>query len=384
MSEAAKTDADEAALRAEIVRLNKVVQALMNRAERSMSIGESDFNLFQTTIMLEEKVRRRTEELEAASRTNERTLRALRESEAKFHGLVEQSLVGIAIILEGRFSHANPKLASILGYSVDELSHLKLLDVVVEHERALVAEHMRKGLAGETRKAPCAYLVHRKDGTQADIEIACSLMHVGGKPALIVVMTDISERVQAEAAVQRLNARLQEMATQDALTGLFNRRYLEDAFERELIRAERHHCPVGVIMGDLDHFKAVNDTYGHQAGDSVLREFGRLLRLHARGSDICCRYGGEEFLLILPGMAEDKACERAEELRAAVAATPVTAGASTIRVTASFGVASFPRHGRTRDELMAAADNALYAAKESGRNRVRGYGGPPGIAPGFP
>jgi diguanylate cyclase (GGDEF)-like protein/PAS domain S-box-containing protein len=366
---------DDPALRAEIVRLNKIIQALMNRAERSMSIGESGFSMFQTAIMLEEQVRRRTEELETALRTNEKILRALKESEAKFHGLVDQSLVGIAIILDGKFSHANPKLASIFGYSTDEIMRLGLLDVVIENERPVVAEHLRKGIAGETKDTPVIYLGLRKDGTHAHIEVASSPMSLAGKPALIAVLTDISERVRAETHVHMLNAKLNEMATHDALTGLFNRRYLEDTFERELIRAARQNHPVSVVMGDLDHFKVINDTYGHQAGDTVLREFGRLLKLHARGSDICCRYGGEEFLLILPDMTEENACERAEQLRVAIADTTIMFDTSAIRVTASFGVASFPRHGRTGDKLIGAADHALYTAKELGRNQVHGCPG---------
>jgi diguanylate cyclase (GGDEF)-like protein/PAS domain S-box-containing protein len=374
VTEQTEQDMDEPALRAEIVRLNKIVRALMNRAERSMNIAMSDFSMFQTAVTLEEQVRRRTEELEAALRTNEKTMRALRESEAKFHGLVDQSLVGIAIVRDGRFSHANPKLASIFGYSVDEILQLGALDVVADNERPLAGEHIRKGLAGEIQDAPFVFLGRRKDGTQVHIEVAISPMSVGGKPALIAVLTDISERVQAETDVRMLNEQLREMACHDALTGLFNRRYLEDTFERELIRAARLDRPVSVVMGDLDHFKSVNDTYGHQAGDEVLREFGRLLRLHARGSDIYCRYGGEEFLLVLPDMAEETACERAEQLRMAIAAAPILYGESSIQVTASFGVATFPQHGNTGDDLIAAADNALYTAKESGRNQIKRCG----------
>jgi diguanylate cyclase (GGDEF)-like protein len=123
-------------------------------------------------------------------------------------------------------------------------------------------------------------------------------------------------------------------------------------------------------MGDLDHFKAVNDSAGHLAGDEVLRVFGDLLKHNARASDIICRYGGEEFLLVLPGMTEEGAVERAEQLRREMAATPVNHDGSQIRVTVSFGVATFPIHGRTTDELIAAADSALYSAKIDGRNRV--------------
>jgi diguanylate cyclase (GGDEF)-like protein len=135
-----------------------------------------------------------------------------------------------------------------------------------------------------------------------------------------------------------------------------------------------------VILSDLDHFKAVNDHYGHPGGDEVLRAFGDLIRQHSRSSDICCRYGGEEFLLVLPEMAKDNAVARAEQLCLAMSNFAVPFGASAIKVTGSFGVATFPQDGRTAGELIAAADRALHAAKAAGRNRVNVstglFGGP--------
>ena len=135
---------NEPDLRAEIVRLNKIVLALMNRVESSTNIGGDDFSMFQTTIMFEEQVRQRTEELDAAMRTNEKILRDLRESEAKFHGLVDQSLVGIAIVIDGKFIYPNPKLASIFGYTVEELLQMELIDVIVENERPIMTENICK------------------------------------------------------------------------------------------------------------------------------------------------------------------------------------------------------------------------------------------------
>jgi diguanylate cyclase (GGDEF)-like protein len=123
-------------------------------------------------------------------------------------------------------------------------------------------------------------------------------------------------------------------------------------------------------MGDLDHFKAVNDKYGHLAGDEVLRTFGALLTSNARVSDIICRYGGEEFLLVLPGMTKEGARRRAEHVRQAMGAAIVSHGHRRIQVTTSLGVAAYPADGRTTEELIAAADGALYAAKAQGRNRV--------------
>lgn len=367
---------DEPALKGEIVRLNKIIRSLMDRAERSTSVQGSDFSLFQTAVMLEEKVRSRTAELETALRENEKINRALRESELKFHGLVNQSLVGIVIVEDGKFSYANAKFNEICGYSAEEVRGLGVLDIVSESDRALVAENIRKRLSGEVAQVDYVFRGLRKNGAVIDVEVHSSTMELGGKLALISLLMDVTERTRAEREVQALQKMLREQSTHDALTGLYNRRYLEETLGRELLSAERHEHPVSVIMGDLDHFKLVNDRYGHLAGDEVLRVFGDLMKRHARGSDVYCRYGGEEFLLVLPQMATAIAVERAEQLRCAMAAAPVPYGASLIAVTVSFGVATFPRDGRTGDELIAAADSALYAAKAAGRNRVHVSPGP--------
>ena len=355
---------------AEFVRLNKIIQALMDRAERNASAQDSDFSVFQTTIMLEAQVRRRTTELEVALRENEKITRALRESEAKFRGVVSQSLVGIVLIEDGKFSYSNTKFDEIFGYTSDEIRGLGPLQVAVEGDRALVTENIDKRLSGEVDRLDYVFHGLRKNGEVIDIECHSSVMHVGNRLLLVSLVLDITERTRTERAVQVLQEELREQAVHDALTGLYNRHFLEESFGRELLLAERTRHPVSVIMSDLDHFKEVNDRDGHLAGDEVLRVFGNLMKHDARASDIICRYGGEEFLMVLPGMTEKGAVERAEQLRCAMAATPVSHGASQITVTASFGVATFPSHGRTTDELIAAADGALYSAKADGRNRV--------------
>jgi diguanylate cyclase (GGDEF)-like protein/PAS domain S-box-containing protein len=374
MNESMRRDAgaDEQALRNEIVRLNKIIQVLMNRAERSSSVHSSDFNLFQSAILLEEQVLRRTQELEASLRENEKINRALREAENKFHSVLDQSLVGITMVMDGRFQYANPKFAEIIGYSVDEILQLGPMDITPESDRAYAIEAMRRGLAGELKQIGFVINALRKDGSIITVEISGNApINIGGKSALIAVWADITEKLRAEREVNELQNQLREQAIRDPLTGLYNRLYLNESLERELILAERHGYCVSVVMTDLDHFKAVNDCYGHLAGDEVLRVFAGLMKRHSRGSDINCRYGGEEFFLVLPDMSEEKASERAEQLRAAIAAEPVVFGEAIIPVTASFGVASFPNHGKTGNDLMMAADKALYAAKDAGRNRVK-------------
>jgi diguanylate cyclase (GGDEF)-like protein/PAS domain S-box-containing protein len=364
--------AGEQALRNEIVRLNKIIEVLMNRAERSSSVHSSDFNLFQSAILLEEQVLRRTQELEASLRENEKINRALREAENKFHSVLDQSLVGITMVVDGRFQYANPKFAEIIGYSVDEILQLGPTDITPESDRAYAIEAMRRGLAGELKQISLVVNALRKDGSIITVEISGNAaINIGGKSALIEVWADITEKLRIEREVNALQNQLREQAIRDPLTGLYNRLYLNESLERELILAERHDYCVSVVMTDLDHFKAVNDCYGHLAGDEVLRVFAGLMKRHSRSSDINCRYGGEEFFLVLPDMAEEKACERAEQLRAAIAAESVVFGEADIPVTASFGVASFPNDGKTGNDLMMAADKALYAAKDAGRNRVK-------------
>jgi diguanylate cyclase (GGDEF)-like protein len=146
---------------------------------------------------------------------------------------------------------------------------------------------------------------------------------------------------------------------------------MEETLERELRRAERRKVPLGIIMFDLDHFKKFNDTFGHAAGDIVLRETGAFLRASVRAEDIACRYGGEEFVVILPEAPLDDTLKRAEQLREGIKQLQVRYRDQTLgAVTVSLGVAVFPEHGSTTEAIMKAADAALYRAKTEGRDRV--------------
>jgi diguanylate cyclase (GGDEF)-like protein/PAS domain S-box-containing protein len=364
------SDVEPTQLRAEIERLNKIIRALMDRAERSTTSQGSDFSRFQSAIMLEEQVRRRTAELEAALRENDRITRSLRESEGRFRGLVSQSLVGIAMIEDDMFSYTNAKCEDIFDYDHGEMRRLGPSDLATEADRASVAETLRIRDVGETDSVEYLFRGCRKDGRIIDVEVHGSALSVSGKRLLISVVQDVTDRVRSEREIKALQDRLREQATRDALTGLHNRRYLDEALSRELSLASREGSAVSAVMGDLDHFKVVNDRYGHLAGDDVLRAFALLIRRRARASDICCRYGGEEFLLVFPGMPREIAAERAEQLRREISAAPVACSRPEVLISASFGVAGFPHDGATGDALISAADRALYAAKTGGRNRV--------------
>ncbi|MEW6046251.1 MAG: diguanylate cyclase [Bacillota bacterium] len=162
-------------------------------------------------------------------------------------------------------------------------------------------------------------------------------------------------------------AALEELATQDAVTGLYNYREFHRRLHEEAERARRYHRPLSLLMLDLDHLKAFNDTYGHQAGDEALKAVAEAIRRHVRPPDVAARYGGDEFAVILPETPLRSAVVVAERIRATVAASAVT-GAATITVSA--GAAAFPDDGASGPELVASADRALYAAKSAGRNHV--------------
>ena len=166
-------------------------------------------------------------------------------------------------------------------------------------------------------------------------------------------------------------AEVDKRARTDPLTGLWNRHHFGEQLQRTLNEADRYGTPVSLVLVDIDHFKRVNDTWGHEAGDSVLKQVARILQEGVRSVDICVRYGGEEIALLLAQTDSEHAVEVAERLRARICAQPLRHGLADITVTASFGVATYPETVKVRDQLFPASDKALYIAKHEGRNRVR-------------
>jgi len=187
----------------------------------------------------------------------------------------------------------------------------------------------------------------------------------------LVLSAVIGDRGRAIEATQRVLQELREQTIRDPLTSLYNRRFLHDYLERELIRAKRERAPLALIMMDLDRFKQINDSAGHQAGDQVLVEVGALLKRHVRGSDIACRYGGEEFAVVLPKTTLESARRRSAEICSAIRRAPDRL----LGATASLGVALCPTHATDAEALLRAADRALYEAKRAGRNQVRIFAG---------
>lgn len=186
-----------------------------------------------------------------------------------------------------------------------------------------------------------------------------------------ILLIAIAEKISTAVASLRLREELRNQSIRDPLTGLLNRRFMEEALEREIVRCSRTDTRLSIVAIDLDHFKRFNDTFGHEGGDLVLREAGTVLLKMAHGDNLACRLGGEELLLILPDTPLEAALEFAEKLRRKIEKLSVMLrGRQLGKVTASFGVAEYPSHGDSQREVLRAADRALYRAKSAGRNRV--------------
>ncbi len=200
------------------------------------------------------------------------------------------------------------------------------------------------------------------------------VIHLLGEPLdepARVVLANFTEQISLALANLQLRETLRSQAIRDPLTGLFNRRYMDETLSRELNRAQRQQAPLSVVMIDLDHFKRLNDTFGHAAGDAVLKRFGEVLQRSTRREDVACRYGGEELAVILPDAPLERAQERAEQWRQELEKIRLEMDGRVVGpLSASFGVACSPQHGSTTMDLLAAADGALYEAKHQGRNRV--------------
>ncbi|MDQ3929898.1 MAG: GGDEF domain-containing protein, partial [Chloroflexota bacterium] len=200
----------------------------------------------------------------------------------------------------------------------------------------------------------------------------------------IIILRDVTDRKLADIALRQVNDQLQvklkevtslqeqlrEQALRDPLTGLFNRRYLEETLGLELAGSGRAQQPLSLVLLDVDRFKQINDTYGHHAGDRMLKALAQLLTANTRAGDVVSRYGGEEFVVVLPGATAEDAEQRAEEWREAFASLHLEHGLDTLSTTLSAGIAAYPEHGYTPEKLLHAADEALYTAKQTGRNRV--------------
>ena len=306
-------------------------------------------------------------------------------AEDRYRALFEQSHDAVFILdMQGKHMEVNQRAADLLGYTVDELTKLTAIDISAQKTDS----EQKLGLLLKGEHVPLYEREFiKKNGEKVTVEINAELVcDEDGIPIHIQsVARDITERKQNEYSLQQVNqrlrnqlleiemlqARLRDEATRDSLTGLFNRRFLEETLAREFHQAEREKSTVCLIMMDIDGFKAFNDNYGHDAGDLLLKKLGEFLTSEIRSSDVSCRYGGEEFLIVLPGTQLPKGHERAEHLRTTFLSLDIEHLGVKLKATLSVGVAAYPRHGDSWEKVVHAADLAMYAAKGAGRNCTR-------------
>lgn len=310
-----------------------------------------------------------------------RTEEELRNSAERFRAIFDNTLVGIIFSTRDRcIADVNDRGAKLLGYGREELigKSLEVLHLSPGHFARFGDEVLAKASGGGMIQME--YQLRRKDGAPVWTQLsgkAISLPELGD--GMLWVADDISRRKQAEEDQCQIIEELREMqealrnqSIRDPLTGLFNRRYMEESLQREISKARRYQATsLALFMLDIDHFKQVNDRHGHVTGDWVLRKLGEIIRHNIREEDIACRYGGEEFILIFPGISAADAQQKAEELRANVEQHLVVEhmGQQVGGVTISIGIAMHGP-GMDRETLLREADRALYRAKKEGRNRV--------------
>ena len=277
--------------------------------------------------------------------------------------------------------HKSDQLLASIGFSPNDFESANtpqpLLDRIHENDLGVFREALRSHLDGESPRFQCEFRLRHRDGHWPWQFISGHVVGwVGGQPERLVgIQQDISKR-------KELEAQLTEMAMHDVLTGLLNRRSFMQAMDREygLVRRDDGYA-VGLLMLDIDHFKRVNDTYGHSAGDDILQTFANTVSGCLRETDILGRLGGEEFAILLPDTSADGSRCVGEKVRQAVEAMKTKVGDSLVTITTSVGIASLLVSDQRPDGALVRADQALYGAKESGRNRAVAYSELDNIAP---
>jgi diguanylate cyclase (GGDEF)-like protein/PAS domain S-box-containing protein len=295
-----------------------------------------------------------------------------KDSELRYRRLFETAQDGILILDAdtGAIMDVNPFLIAMLGYSLEEFLMKKLWEVgafkdIEASQEAFEALQRNEYIRYEDLP------LRAKSGKLIQVEFVSNVYMVGKEKVIQCNIRDITDRKRAEKALIESNALLREQSVRDHLTGLFNRRYLEETLEREILRASRKHASLSLLMMDVDDFKRFNDTYGHVAGDLILQEVGALLSSHFRGEDIPSRYGGDEFVVVLPDASGEVAQMRAEEYLKLVHDLHLSFEGQTLGTIAlSIGIAVFPGDGTTSVDVLKAADDASYRAKREGGNRV--------------
>ena len=293
-------------------------------------------------------------------------------SELRYRRLFETAQDGILILnaKTGAITDVNPYLINMLGYSREEFIERKLWEVGAFKDVKASKDAfriLRKKKYIRYKDLPLL----AKNGRIFPVEFVSNVYKEGSENVIQCNIRDITERKQTLEELKKSETLLREQSVRDFLTGLFNRRYLEETLERELSRESRANHFLGIIMMDLDNLKYFNDLYGHATGDTILRNLGNLLINQIRNEDIASRIGGDEFIVVLPNTTKKVTKKRAELFRDHVRKFHIKFEGKVLeKVSISIGVASFPEDGKNCDAILKVVDQALYRAKQEGRDRI--------------
>jgi diguanylate cyclase (GGDEF)-like protein/PAS domain S-box-containing protein len=289
--------------------------------------------------------------------------KSLSEAEAKYRSLVENSLIGVYIFQKEKLVYVNPRICEMTGYSEEELSTLNLSELIYPDDLPIVAGNIVKLISKEESTITYQYRIIRKDKRLLTIEIYGSIIDYHGQTAVIGTVIDVTERIKTEKMIKH-------MAYHDQLTGLPNRYFLKEKLNGLVESAKAKHENFALLFLDLDRFKAVNDTFGHEIGDKLLVEITEKLNRLIDNHDTIARYGGDEFTILLANSNGKRAREVAQAIITNLSA-PFYQTHNEILVTPSIGISIFPEHGESFDMLVKNADLAMYFAKSLGKNNYQ-------------
>lgn len=284
---------------------------------------------------------------------------AVRDAGVRLQKFFEAMAEGIVVHKEGVISDTNAAVQHLTGYSGAELQGMLTTDLMAPELRHITQAYLAAG-----KEEPYETELLTRDGRRVPVEVVGKTMPDEGGSYRVAVVRDISRHKQAQA-------RIEFLALHDVLTQLPNRNYLAEFLPRVMAQARRQNHLVALLFVDLDGFKPVNDTFGHDAGDALLQEVARRMQTLVRESDLVVRLGGDEFLMLLTGIAAPASAERVANALITALAEPVLFNGHTLRVSPSIGVGLYPDHGDTVDALIKHADEAMYRSKKAGGNCYR-------------
>ncbi|RBW68915.1 sensor domain-containing diguanylate cyclase [Bacillus taeanensis] len=292
--------------------------------------------------------------------------RALKESEEKYRSLTEEAAAGVYIFQNNKIVYANSQMETISGYRKEKLYTTNFLEFIIPEDRPLISNSARKLLGGEASSLTSHYKIFHQKGYLVDIEVHSSATTFNGEPAIFGTVINITERKKAEAIMEK-------RAAYDALTSLANRQFFIEHLTEKIHKSKKLNQSFTVMFIDLDGFKLINDTFGHDLGDVLLQEVGERIKSTVRSQDVAARYGGDEFVILFPDItSKEHAAQAAKRLIEVLNEAYLVKG-KTLSVGASVGISFFPSHGETAEELLKHADLAMYQSKKQGKNTYNFY-----------